>query len=392
MLNFEYCSPTQYIFGKGTEQEVGAYVARYSEKKKILLVYSNERIRKNGLYDVVTASLRENGISWAEISGVQPNPRISLVESGIELAKKEGVDFVLAVGGGSTIDTGKAIACGSLYEGNVHDFFTGVCEPDESLPVGVILTLSATGSEGSNCAVISLESGEKAGFCVDACRPKFAIMNPELTYTVSTWQTACGSADIMAHVIEPYFTRDGDGQLVDRMIEAVLKTVIEFAPQAITNPTDYNARAQLMWASTMANCGLLGIGRDGDTAPHALGEMLGGKFDKTHGATLSIVIPAWMQYTYRKRIGRYVQYAKNVWDIDITGKTAEEAAEEAIDRTKRFFHMIGAPTSLKEIGVDAQKYAREMADEISEGWDEVPGFFFDLTAEDRYNIYMLAAE
>ena len=292
MLNFEYCSPTNYVFGRDTQARVGELIESCAGAKKVLIVYGNDRIVKSGLYAQVVRALEEKGMEHVELSGVVPNPRISLVRQGIALAKAEKVDFVLPVGGGSVIDTGKAVACGAVYDGDVEDFFTGAAEPQDSLPVGVILTLSATGSEGSNCAVISLDSGEKAGICVDACRPRFAIMNPELTYTVPKWQTACGSADIMAHVLEPYFTRTEDAQLTDRLIEGLLKTVIAYAPVAIAEPENYNARAQLMWCGTLANSGFLAVGREGDTAPHALGEMLGGRFDKTHGATLSAVLPA----------------------------------------------------------------------------------------------------
>ena len=388
MLNFEYCSPTNYVFGRGTQARVGELIENSAGAKKVLIVYGNDRIVKSGLYAQVVKALEEKGMEHIELSGVVPNPRISLVRQGIALAKAEKVDFVLPVGGGSVIDTGKAVACGAVYDGDVEDFFTGAAEPQDSLPVGVILTLSATGSEGSNCAVISLDSGEKAGICVDACRPRFAIMNPELTYTVPKWQTACGSADIMAHVLEPYFTRTENVQLTDRLIEGLLKTVIAYAPVAIAEPENYNARAQLMWCGTLANSGFLAVGREGDTAPHALGEMLGGRFDKTHGATLSAVLPAWMTYTWHKKPERYAQYARNVWGI--TEPDTEKAAKLGIDATREFFRSIGAPVSLSELGVDADRYAREMADAISEGWDEVPGFFFDLTAEDRYQVYMLA--
>lgn len=388
MLNFEYCSPTNYVFGPDTQARVGELIESCAGAKKVLIVYGNDRIVKSGLYAQVVRALEEKGMEHVELSGVVPNPRISLVRQEIALAKAEKVDFVLPVGGGSVIDTGKAVACGAVYDGDVEDFFTGAAEPQDSLPVGVILTLSATGSEGSNCAVISLDSGEKAGICVDACRPRFAIMNPELTYTVPKWQTACGSADIMAHVLEPYFTRTEDVQLTDRLIEGLLKTVIAYAPVAIAEPENYNARAQLMWCGTLANSGFLAVGREGDTAPHALGEMLGGRFDKTHGATLSAVLPAWMTYTWRKKPQRYAQYARNVWGI--TEPDPEKAAKLGIEATREFFRSIGAPVSLHELGIDADRYAREMAEAISEGWDEVPGFFFDLTAEDRYQVYMLA--
>lgn len=390
MLNFEYCSPTNFVFGKNTEVQVGELTAAYTKAKKVLLVYGSTRIEKNGLLKIIEDSLKKEGIQTVRLSGVQPNPAVSLVKAGCRIVREEGIDFVLAVGGGSVLDTGKAIACGALYDGDVEDFLTGVAEPEKSLSVGAVLTLAATGSEGSNCAVITIENGEKAGICNELIRPKFAIMDPALTCSVPKWHTACGSSDILAHIMEPYFTNTADVDLTDEFIEGLIRTVVKFAPVAIEHPDDYNARAQLMWCGTLANSGFFHVGRMADTTPHALGERMGA--DYTHGATLSVVIPAWMKYTYKSKMDRYVRYAKNVWGINTDNLSEDEAAFAGIQATEEFFKKLGAPVRLKELGFDPKTAPAMLADGGFDGWTQIPGFFFEMNQEDRQKIYELAAE
>lgn len=390
MLNFEYYSPTNFVFGKDTEEQVGTLTAVHTMARKVLLVYGSSRIEKDGLLAKIEKSLEDSGISAVKISGVKPNPEIGLVREGIELVKQEGTDFILAVGGGSVLDTGKAIACGALYEGDIADFLSGKAEPQQALPIGVVLTLSATGSEGSNCAVITNDEGEKAGICNECIRPQFAIMNPALTCTVPKWHTACGSSDILAHIMEPYFTNTPDVEITDELIEGVIRTVIKYAPIAIAEPDDYNARAQLMWCGMLANSGFFHVGRMADTTPHALGERLGAAY--THGATLSAVIPAWMKYTYLSNLNRYVRFAHNVWGIDTTSMTREEAALAGIKATEEFFRSLGAPTKLQELGIDPETAPAELAAGDFFGWTQIPGFFFEMDEQDRRKIYELSTE
>lgn len=389
MLNFNYCSPTNFVFGEGTEVQVGALTAAYSTKRRALIVFGSERIRTNGLLERVEASLRAEGIEYFELSGVQPNPRIALVREGIALVHRENIDFILAVGGGSVIDTAKGISCGALYDGDVGDFLCMKAEPEAGLPVGVILTLSATGSEGSNCAVITNDEGEKAGICHEAIRPRFAIMDPALSYTVPKWHTACGSSDILAHILEAYFTPTPDVEATDEFIEGLVRTVVHFTPIAIAQPDNYNARAQIMWCGMIANSGFFHAGRLADTAPHALAECLGATL--THGATLTAVIPSWMRYTYRSKLERYVRYARQIWGIDTTSMSDEETALAGIDATEQFFHSIGAPTSLEALGLDPDTDPVRLAAGDFFGWTQIPGFTFTLNEADRRAIYESAA-
>lgn len=390
MLNFEYCSPTKFVFGKNTEEQIGQLTAPYTKSKKILLVYGSARIEKEGLLGRIEEILGQQGITAVKVSGVKPNPEIGLVREGCRAARESGADFILAVGGGSVLDTGKAIACAVPYSGDVKDFLTGKAEPETALPVGAVLTLAATGSEGSNCAVITTEEGEKAGINNEVIRPKFAVMDPVLTYTVPQWHTACGSSDIIAHIIEPYFTTTKNVDATDEFIEGLIRTVIKHAPRAVADPEDYDARAQLMWCGTLANSGLFHAGRMADTAPHALGERMGPEY--THGATLSVVIPAWMKYTYKTMIDRYIRFARNVWGINTDQMDKEDAALAGIHAMENFFREIGAPVRLQELGFDPKTAPAELAAGDFDGWSQIPGFFFELNEEDRRKVYELAAE
>ena len=381
MDNFIYHNTTKIIFGKGTEKTVGDEIGKLY--KKVLLHYGGRSIKKNGLYSSVINSLKKNGIEYIELSGVVPNPELNLVYDGIELCKENDVDFILAVGGGSVIDSAKAIAAGVLYNGDVWDFFIGKGDPKEALPVGVILTISAAGSENSvSCVISKPDENIKEGMVCE--RPKFAILNPELTYTLPPYQTAAGAIDIMAHVMERYFTPTKDVDFTDMLCEATMKTIIKYAPAALENPKDYNARSQMMWAGTIAHNRLLETGRQGDWAAHGLQHAMGGLYHMAHGAGLAVVYPAWMRYNYKKDIARFVRYAVYVWDVGVDFGTDEEIILEGIKRYEKFAKSIGMPTTFKELGIPGDRID-EMACVFHRN-----GSFAVLDESDALEIYKLA--
>ncbi|NLY90726.1 MAG: iron-containing alcohol dehydrogenase [Firmicutes bacterium] len=390
MDNFEFLSPTKIIFGKGAEDQLVREVKKLG--KKILLHYGEGSIKRIGLYDQVVKSLQEAGIDFIELGGVKPNPRLSLVYEGIKLCREHKVDGILAVGGGSAIDSAKAIGVGVPYDGDVWDFYCGKNLPEETLPVGVVLTLAATGSEASNSSVITKEDGWlKRGLNIDLIRPVFAIMNPEHTFTVSRYQTACGGADIMSHVFERYFTNTKNVELTDRLCEAVLKTVVNNLPVALAQPDNYDARAELLWAGTLAHNGLLSTGRggNGDWAAHKIELELSGLYDVAHGAGLAAIFPAWMKYVYRHDLNRFVQLAVRVWNVEPDFANPERTALEGIDRLTKFFKECGLPTTLAEMNIPADRL-EEMARKATRDGQMVIGQFVKLTTEDVVAIYKLA--
>jgi alcohol dehydrogenase YqhD (iron-dependent ADH family) len=385
MQNFTFNNTTKIIFGKGTENQVGTEVKQY---KKVLLHYGEGSIKRSGLYDRVVKSLQQTGVDFIELGGVKPNPVLSLVHEGIRLSREHGVDMILAVGGGSAIDSAKAIAAGALYPGEVWDFFEDKASVKAALPVGVILTIAAAGSESSDGAVITKEEGQlKRAFGGSVLYPKFAILNPELTVTLSAYQTACGIADINAHIFERYFTRTPQVDFTDRMCEATLQTMILFGPRAIANPTDYEARAELMWAGAIAHNGLLGTGREEDWASHMIEHEISGIYDIAHGAGLATVFPAWMQYVYKGDLQRFVQFAVRVWDVDQSYTQPERIALEGIARTKAFFKDICLPVSLREMNIGADRL-EEMAGKAT--WNGPLGSFKKLDKDDVFGILKLA--
>jgi alcohol dehydrogenase len=386
MLNFNYVNKTKIIFGKDTEEAVGKETKAHG--KKVLLHYGGGSIKKSGLYDKVMKSLSAEGISVVELGGVQPNPRVSLVREGIKLCRDNNVDFILAVGGGSVIDSAKAIAIGVEYEGDVWDFYSGKAQIKKMLPVGVVLTIPAAGSEASTSSVITNEDGwYKRGTGSDMMRPVFAIMNPELTFTLPAYQTACGATDIMAHVMERYFTNVQDVDLTDRLCEATLKTVIKNVPTAIKEPENYAARAEVMWAGTIAHNDLLGTGRAGDWASHDIEHELSAIYDIAHGAGLAIVFPAWMKYVYKHDVLRFAQFAERVWEVELDLRNLEKCAEEGIERMKNFFKSIGLPTSLKDADIP-EDCLQEMAKKCT--GSRTLGNFVKLGEEDVLSILKLA--
>lgn len=387
MNNFTYSMPTKLIFGKDTQYEVGKLCAMHS--KKVLLHYGSGSIKRSGLYDTVVKSLNENNVDFVELDGVVPNPRLSLVKKGIEICRKENIDFIIAVGGGSVIDSAKAIACGVLYDGDVWDLFMPAkIMPTSAIGIGVVLTIPAAGSETSPNSVITNEEGNfKRGIGGECLIPKFAIMNPELTFTLPANQTANGVSDIFAHLCERYFTNTKDVDYSDRLIEASFRTLIYNAPIAIANPNDYAARAEIMWCGTLAHNGLFDRGRIGDWGSHNIEHELSAMYDIAHGAGLSIVFPAWMKYVYKHDVGRFVQFATRVFDVDIAFTDLEAVALEGIRRLENFFKSIGLPTRLSDLNIDASKLevmAKMAADRGQFGQ------FVPLGEQETLDIYKLA--
>jgi len=388
MRDFVFQNTTKIIFGKGKEEEVGKHAAKHGSK--VLLHYGGGSIKKYGTYDKVVNSLEEAGVDFVELGGVKPNPRLDLVKEGIELVEKENVDFILAVGGGSVIDSAKAIAVGHPYEGDVWDFFTGKEKIEEAMPIGVVLTIPAAGSESSNSAVITKMDGMlKRAIGTELIRPKFALMNPELTYTLPDYQTAAGAADIMAHIMERYFTNVEDVELTDRLSESALKTIITNVPKVLEDNENYSARAEIMWTGSIAHNDLLGTGRIGDWASHGIEHELSGIYDVAHGAGLAVIFPAWMNYVYKHDLERFAQFAVRVWDVDPDFKDLEWTAKQGIKKLKDFFSEIGMPVTLKELGVPEDRL-EEMAEKATENGPQ--GNFVKLDKEDVLNIYKNALE
>ena len=387
MENFEFYSPTRIIFGRGTEEKVGELTKEYGTK--VLLHYGGGSIKKYGLYDKVVKSLQDAGVDFIELGGVQPNPRLGLVKEGIKICRENDIDFILAVGGGSVIDSAKAISLGVPYEGDVWDFFMGKALPDKNLPVGVVLTIPAAGSESSNSVVITKEEGLLKRSCNnDINRPVFAIMNPELTFTLPPYQTASGVVDMMAHIMERYFTHQTDVDLTDGLCESMLKTIMKNALIVMEEPDNYDARAELMWAGTLAHNGLVGTGRIGDWASHAIEHELSAMYDVAHGAGLAVVFPAWMKYVYKHNVNRFAQFAVNVFNVDYDFANPERTALEGIRRLVDFFRKIGMPTNLEELGIPDDRL-EEMASKCKRPNNGRLGYFVPLTEEDILEILKL---
>lgn len=388
MNNFEFLNPTKIIFGKNTEHQVGAEIKRIASS--CLLHYGGGSVKKSGLYDRVAASLAKEGIRFVELGGVQPNPRLGLVREGIELCRKHKLEFVLAVGGGSVIDSAKAISVGVPYNGDVWDFFLGKSLAATKLPVGSVLTIPAAGSEASHSCVITNEDGMlKRAHNTELNRPSFAIMNPELTFSLPPYQTACGVVDIMSHVMERYFTDVPKVDLTDRLCEATLKTVIGNAPLVMAKSDDYDARAEIMWASTLAHNNLLSTGRNGDYGSHMIEHELSGINDVAHGAGLAVVFPAWMKFVHKRQLARFVQFAVRVWDVDQKFDDPERTALEGIARMEAFFVSLGMPVRLNEIGVNEGQFD-EMIRKLYAGRGDTVGNVVKLKAEDARAVLKLA--
>ena len=389
MDNFTYHNPTKILFGRGMENEVGAEVARYS--RRILLHFGGGSIKKSGLYDRVVASLKRAGVEWVELGGVKPNPRLGLVHEGVKLCREQKLDFVLAVGGGSSIDSSKAIAMGAANDGEVWDYFVGKRELTRALPVATILTIPAAGSESSTASVVTNEDGWiKRGFNSELLYPKFSVLNPELAFTLPAFQVACGSADIMSHLMERYFTNSRNVAFVDRLLEATMKTVFAQAPKVLKQPTDYDAWAELMWAGTIAHNNLLNTGRVGDWGSHDIEHEISGIYDVAHGAGLAVVFPAWMKHVLDHDLDRFVQWSVRVWNVELDIFDKEATARAGIARLEAFFHSIGLGTTLAELGVGSERID-EMARKATDGDTRAIGNFVKLDAAQVAHVLRLAA-
>lgn len=391
MENFSFYSPTEFVFGKDTENEAGSLVKLHGGNK-VLIHYGGGSVVRSGLLDRVKASLEKEGIPFVELGGVKPNPRDTLVYEGIELCKKEGVDFILAVGGGSVIDSAKAIAVGVPYEGDFWDFYIGKAVIGAAIPVATVLTIAAAGSEGSGDSVITKEDGMwKRGAGSRYMRPKFSIMNPELTCTLPAYQTACGVTDIMAHVFERYFTNTKNVEITDKLCEAVLSTMVNEAPKVIANPNDYEARANIMWAGTVAHNGIVGVGREQDWNSHGIEHELSGLYDCAHGAGLAVVMPAWMEFVMSHDVMRFAELAVNVFNVPANFMNIEETAKEGIKALRRFFKSIGMPINFEELGAKAEDIP-VLVEKFGLGEAGKTGGFVHLSSKDVAEILTIASK
>ena len=345
MIAFDYCTPTEYVFGPDTETRAGE-LSKEKLGNGLLIVYGGGSAERSGLLGRVRRSLTDAGIQFKELGGVKPNPTDDLVYQGIELCRREGLNAVLAIGGGSAIDTAKAIAGGVPYEGDFWDFWAGKAVMDKALPVGVILTIAAAGSEGSGNSVITKIDGEiKISLRTNVLRPKFAIMNPKLTETLPEYQTACGITDMMAHIMERYFSNTPDCEVTDRLCEGLLTAIINEAPKVMADPENYQARANIMWAGTLAHNGICGCGRQEEWTCHAMEHEISALYGVAHGAGLAVVFPAWMEYVSQYYSDKIIQFGRRIFGVD--------SAPEAIAELRRFYSSIGMPLTMKELGISS---------------------------------------
>ena len=387
MDNFNFYSPTEFVFGMDRENECGELVKKFGGTK-VLIHYGGGSAVRSGLIDRVKASLDAAGVPHMELGGVKPNPHDSLVYKGSEIVRENGIDFILAVGGGSTIDSSKAIAMGAVYDGDFWDFYDGKATAARALPIGVVQTIAAAGSEGSGDSVVTKEDGMlKRGASSDHIRPKFAVQNPALLCTLPAYQTACGITDIMAHVFERYFTNTLEVEITDRLCEAVLLTMVKEGPRAIADPTNYQVRANIMWAGTVAHNGVVGCGRSQDWNSHAIEHELSALYDCAHGAGLAVIMPAWMEYVVDHNVMRFAQMATRVFGFQMNFENPKATALEGIKAFRRFLHSIGMPINFAELGAKEEDIPK-MVDKLNpgDGWGFVP-----LKAKDVTAIYTIAA-
>lgn len=391
MDNFSFYAPTYFAFGKDTEDRSGELVKRFGGSK-VLIHFGGGSVVKSGLLARVEKSLDAEGISYIELGGVKPNPRSGLVYEGIEICRREKVDFILAVGGGSSIDSAKAIAAGTLYDGDFWDFYEGKARIEKALPIGTVLTIAAAGSEGSPDSVITKEEGMiKRGASGEAYRPRFSILNPALTQTLPAYQSACGITDIIAHLYERYLTNTKDVQTTDRMIEALIMAMVEEAPKVIANPDDYEARANIMWAGMMAHNNSCGVGRSQDWTSHNLEHELSALYDCAHGAGLAVAMPAVFTYTLNHDVARFAQIAVRVWGCEMNEANPEETAKAGIEALKKFLKSIGMPLNFAELGAkeeDIEKLAHICCYGDGSGSGKVYGFTV-MEEEDVKKVYQL---
>ena len=392
MKDFVFYAPTEMVFGQQSEEQVARLVKKYGGTK-VLVHYGGKSAERSGLLDKICGLLAEGGVPFVKLGGVVPNPRLSLVHEGIELCRKEGIDFILAVGGGSVIDSSKAIAYGVPYDGDVWDIYLGKAAPQKMLPVASVLTIPAAGSEMSESSVITNEDGDvKLGYSNNLSRPKFAIMNPCRTFTLPPYQTAAGVTDMMMHTMERYFTKDDDMDFTTDVAEAMLRSIKNAVFAVLKNPEDYRYRAQIMWGGSLMHNGLTGCGVSDDWATHQLEHELSGMFDVTHGAGLAAVWPSWARYVMHENVSRFVRFAVNVMDVPNDFTDPEGTALRGIEAMERFYHAIGMPINIKElIGRDiTDDEIKEMTRKCSRDYKRTCGALKVLHADDMEAIYRMA--
>ena len=388
MNDFNYYTPTRYVFGRGVESQTGE-LTRWMGVSRVLLVYGMGSVVRSGLLDRVKASLNAAGVEYLELGGVLPNPTDDRVYEGIEICRRENLTALVAVGGGSAIDTAKAIACGVPYDGDFWDFYAGKKIVEEALPVGVVLTIPAAGSEGSGNSVITkLDGLHKISLRTDsALRPKFAVMNPELTFTLPPYQTASGIADMMAHIFERYFTNTPETEVTDRVAEGVLKAIITEAPRVMAEPENYDARANIMWCGTLAHNGICGTGRQEDWVSHFMEHELSAVYGVTHGAGLAVMTPAWMTFMATHNPSKGAQFARRV--MDVVNDDDTQAALEGIARLRAFYASLGLPITLAQLGIENPDFDL-LVHKLHENKGEVIGGYYRLSAVETRQIYELA--
>ena len=392
MKDFNYYAPTEVVFGEQSEEQVAQLVKKYGGTK-VLVHYGGQSAVKSGLLDKICGLLEAGGVAYIKLGGVVPNPRLSLAQKGIDICRKEGIDFILAIGGGSVIDSGKCIAYGVPYEGDVWDFYLGKATPTQMLPVACVLTIPAAGSEMSESSVITNEDGDvKLGYSNNLSRPKFAIMNPRRTFTLPPYQTAAGVTDMMMHTMERYFTKDDDMDLTTDLAEASLRSIKNAVFAVLKDPEDYRYRAQIMWGGSLMHNDLTGCGVASDWATHQLEHELSGMFDVTHGAGLAAIWPSWARYTMHENLRRFVRFAVNVMDVPNDFTDPEGTAEKGIQAMERFYHAIGMPINIKElIGRDiTDAEIKEMTRKCSRDYTITCGALKVLQAGDMEAIYKMA--
>ncbi|RKJ76491.1 iron-containing alcohol dehydrogenase [Butyricicoccus sp. 1XD8-22] len=384
MLDFTFTAPTRFVFGKASEQQAGT-LCRAAGARKVLVVTGGGSARRSGLLDRVTGSLDGAGLPWLVLEGIRANPTDGPVYEGIRLARAEGADFLLAVGGGSVIDTAKAIALGAVRDGDFWDCYSGAAACTDALPVGVVLTIPASGSEGCGSSVIT-KGGLKRSATADALIPKFSIMNPELTNTLPAYQTACGCVDMLSHCCERYFTKTPDADLTGRLGEAIMACIIKYAPIALAQPDHYEARANLMWCGTLAHNNLTASGRQTDFACHRMEHELSALYDVAHGAGLAVVTPAWMKYVYQEDPLLFAHWGHVLFGLEIDCRDPARTARQAIARLEDFYHSLGMPARFADIGARAEDIPL-LAKQCQRNNGAYCGFFRPLAEEDLVKIY-----
>lgn len=386
MENFVFKSGTRIVFGKNSENTVGEYIAKYS--RKVLIHYGGDYLKEFGILDRIIKSLEKNGIEYVVLDGVVPNPRLSLVYEGIKICKEENIDFVLAIGGGSAIDSSKAIALGAKYDGDVWDFYSGKATPKSALKVGTVLTIPGSGSEMSESSIITNEEKNlKCGIDCELIVPEFSILNPEMCYTIPPYLMSCGIADILSHLFERYFTTTKSSVLSDHLLEGAMKAVLEVGPKIKKDPKNYNYCSEIMWLATVSHNGMLDAGRVSDWGSHRIEHEISALYDITHGAGMAIVFPAWMKYVKNENMERFEQLATRVFGVP-NGEDKQAIVDSGIARLEEFFKSLGLKTTLTEAGVPVDRF-EEMALKAI-GNSEFVGRFKQLKKDDIVEILKLA--